>query len=155
MEATRLLLRQAGSVVVLTGASISAESGIPTFRRAAGLWSEFSPEELGTPEVFARDPGLVWEWYDWRRGLIAQADPNAGHSALAALESRIPDATLISQNVDGFHDLAESRNPEWHGDIWVLRCTSCGQQEVNRQVPLPRLPPASFCGALFRPGPAW
>ena len=83
LATTRLLLGQARSVAVLTGADIAAESGILTFRGAAGLWRKFSPEEWATPEAFARDPRLVWEWYDWRRGLIAQAAPNAGHSALA------------------------------------------------------------------------
>ena len=153
---TRQLLGESHSVAVLTGAGISAESGIPTFRGAGGLWRKYSPQELATPEAFARDPKLVWEWYDWRRGLIARAAPNAGHRALAELESRKSPFTLITQNVDGLHDLAGSKNPaKLHGDIWTVRCTACGREEHNRQVPLPNLPPECSCGAMLRPGVVW
>ena len=94
LERARDWIKAATSVTVLTGAGISAESGIPTFRGAAGLWRQFRPEELATPEAFARDPQVVWEWYDWRRGLIDRAEPNAGHIALACLEERVPRLTL-------------------------------------------------------------
>src|SRR5579871_6371826 len=103
-------LGSATSVAVLTGAGISAESGIPTFRGAGGLWKDFRAEELATPEAFARDPKLVWEWYDWRRSVIAGLKPNPGHYALAELEQRTPKFTLITENVDGLHELAGSQN---------------------------------------------
>ena len=95
-------------MAVLTGAGISAESGVPTFRGTGGLWKEHKPEELATAEAFAKDPRLVWEWYNWRREIIAKAQPNAGHRALVQLEIRKPRFTLITQNVDGLHDLAGS-----------------------------------------------
>src|ERR1051325_3561581 len=98
MHRIREWMESACSVAVLTGAGISAESGIPTFRGAAGLWRQYRPEDLATPEAFARDPKLVWEWYDWRRGLIAKAQPNAAHCALARLERRVSDFTLITQS---------------------------------------------------------
>jgi NAD-dependent deacetylase len=156
MQRARQWLREASSVVVLTGAGISAESGIPTFRGAGGLWRQFRAEELATPQAFARDPRLVWEWYDWRRGLIAQAEPNPGHRALAELESRIPRFTLITQNVDGLHDRAGSRNLlKVHGDIWEVRCQACGRQRRDDRVPLPELPPRCECGGIERPGVVW
>src|SRR5881396_1389872 len=104
-------LRKARRVTALTGSGISAESGVPTFRDApTGLWSNFRPEDLATPEAFRRDPKLVWEWYAWRRELVARARPNEGHLALAELEQRVPKFTLITQNVDGLHQRAGSRN---------------------------------------------
>ena len=149
-------IAQAKSVAVLTGAGISAESGVPTFRGSDGLWKNFKAEELATPEAFARDPRLVWEWYDWRRGLIAQAKPNAAHRALVELEKRKPGFTLITQNVDGLHDLAGSgKILKLHGDIWRLRCLECGANFPNRRVPLPRLPPHCACGGVARPGVVW
>src|SRR5882724_12680775 len=104
VEECRTLLQGASRICVLTGAGISAESGIPTFRGAGGLWKDFKPEELATPEAFARDPRLVWEWYNSRRELIAKAEPNPAHHALVKLEIRKPGFTLITQNVDGLHD---------------------------------------------------
>ena len=141
---------------MLTGAGISAESGVPTFRGGAGLWKDYKPEDLATPEAFARDPRLVWEWYDWRRGLIAKAVPNAAHRALVELEIRKPRFTLITQNVDGLHDLAGSgKILKLHGDIWRMRCTVCGANFPNRRVPLPKIPPHCACGGLARPGVVW
>lgn len=142
--------------MALTGAGISAESGIPTFRGAGGLWRSFRPEELATPEAFARDPKLVWEWYLWRRGLIAQAQPNAGHYALVRLEQRTPRFTLVTQNVDGLHDRAGSRNIlKLHGDIWEVRCTACGRQERDERLAFDCLPPRCACGGLLRPAVVW
>ncbi len=163
LSALRRAIAEAASVAVLTGAGISAESGIPTFRGRGGLWRSYPPEKLATPEAFERDPVLVWEWYDWRRGLIAQAQPNAGHQALAELEQRLtgdghePEAfTLITQNVDGLHDRAGSRRVvKLHGDIWRVRCVGCGQETRNEQVPVKPLPPRCNCGALLRPGVVW
>ncbi|MCX6603690.1 MAG: NAD-dependent deacylase [Acidobacteria bacterium] len=148
-------LREAQSIAVLTGAGISAESGIPTFRGPGGLWRNFRPEELATPEAFARDPQLVWEWYLWRRRLIAAAEPNAGHRALVELERRTPRFTLITQNVDGLHDLAGSqRILKIHGDIWHSRCSACSYQRRDRSTEeMP--PPCPECGAMLRPGVVW
>jgi NAD-dependent deacetylase len=161
----RRALECAGSIVALTGAGISAESGVPTFRGPNGLWRNYSPEKLATPEAFARDPRLVWEWYDWRRGIIRQAQPNAGHLALAELERRKPSDgsagrfgfTLITQNVDGLHDRAGSRNlVKLHGDLWLAQCTGCGAVEPNEDVPLRGdLPPRCKCGAALRPAVVW
>ena len=132
------LLTKVERLVVLTGAGISVESGIPTFRGPEGPWRTFKPEELATPQAFHRDPRLVWEWYDWRRGKIAQARPNPGHEALVRLEARIPDFTLLTQNVDGLHRLAGSqRLLEIHGSIWEVRCLACGQVREDRRVPIP------------------
>ena len=145
-------VKQSKHLVVLTGAGISAESGVPTFRGSDGLWRKFRAEELATPEAFARDPKLVWEWYDWRRGKVAQTQPNLGHLALVKLEQSSPNFSLITQNVDGLHDLAGSGRPlKLHGDIWEMRCTSCSYTEVNRDVPLSQIPPKCECGALLRP----
>jgi NAD-dependent deacetylase len=156
MHAVREWLKQARSIAVLTGAGVSAESGVPTFRGNNGLWKQYRAEDLATPGAFARDPKLVWEWYDWRRGLIAQAQPNAGHRALVDLEKRAPSFTLITQNVDGLHELAGSRNVlEVHGSIWKVRCTSCAREHTDRRTPLPEIPPKCECGALLRPGVVW
>lgn len=135
---------------------MSAESGVPTFRGNNGLWKQYQAEDLATQEAFSRDPKTVWEWYDWRRCLIAEAKPNAGHFALAELERRIPNFTLITQNVDDLHDAAGSRNVlKVHGSIWMLRCTRCGDERLDRTVPLPELPPKCGCGGLLRPGVVW
>jgi len=133
---------------------------VPTFRGSGGLWKQYRPEDLATPEAFARDARLVWEWYDWRRGLIAQAQPNPGHLALVEVERRVASRrgsfTLVTQNVDGLHERAGSRNiAKLHGDIWRVRCGDCGREERNEQVPLANLPPRCGCGGLFRPGVVW
>ena len=141
---------------MLTGAGISAESGIPTFRGQNGLWREYKPEELATPEAFARDPKLVWEWYNWRRELIGKARPNNGHKALVELEVRKRNFTLITQNVDGLHDLAgNGKILKLHGDIWRMRCIKCGSNWPDRRATLPKLPPHCACGGLARPGVVW
>jgi NAD-dependent deacetylase len=161
--ALRRALHEATRVVALTGAGISAESGVQTFRGPGGLWRNYSPEKLATPEAFAQDPRLVWEWYDWRRQIIRKAEPNPGHRALAELERRKTGTTgasgsftLVTQNVDGLHDRAGSRNVvKLHGDIWLLRCVGCGTEARNDEVPLADLPPRCRCGALVRPGVVW
>ena len=156
MPAARAWLKQARSVAVLTGAGVSAESGVPTFRGADGLWKRHRAESLATPEAFAQDPKLVWEWYDWRRGVLAGVKPNAGHYALAELEERTPQFTLITQNVDGLHELAGSRNVlRVHGSIWMLRCLECGREQEERRSPLPEIPPRCACGGMLRPGVVW
>jgi len=156
LDQPRQWLAEATSVAVLTGAGISAESGIPTFRGPDGLWNNFKPEELATPEAFDRDPKLVWEWYNWRREKIAPALPNAAHKALVQLEIKKRNYTLITQNVDGLHDRAGSgRMLKLHGDIWRFRCMTCGANWPDRRVPLPKIPPHCQCGGLARPGVVW
>ncbi len=155
VEAARTFLQQAERIAVLTGAGISAESGVPTFRGSGGLWKQFRAEDLATPQAFARDPELVWQWYDWRRSVLAQVKPNAGHLMLAELEQRAPQFTLITQNVDGLHQKAGSRSVlELHGSIWNLRCTQCAREWLDGSVPL-ALPPHCECGAMARPGVVW
>lgn len=149
-------LASAHSIVVLTGAGISADSGVPTFRGTDGLWRNFRAEDLATPEAFERDPRLVWEWYNWRRELIASKKPNEAHYALARLEARTQHFHLITQNVDGLHRQAGSNKLyELHGDIWKVRCISCGLVTENRDVPLSLLPHCRACGALLRPHIVW
>ena len=149
-------LRDAARVVVLTGSGISAESGVPTFRDAqTGLWERYDPQELATPEAFAGNPHLVWEWYQWRRGLVAKAQPNPGHKALAELERRSPGFTLVTQNVDGLHQRAGSREViELHGNITRSKCSEegvvVGEYESGEKPP--RCP---ACGAFLRPDVVW
>jgi NAD-dependent deacetylase len=151
-------LRNARTIVVLTGAGVSAASGIPTFRGDDGLWRNFRAEELATPEAFAHDPKTVWEWYDWRRVTIAACQPNAAHTVLAKWSLR-NGFTLITQNVDGLHERAGTEHVlRFHGSIWELRCSAeCGAApREDRQAPLPLLPPlCPACGALARPGVVW
>ena len=132
-------------IAVLTGAGVSAGSGVPTFRDAEGsLWRQHNPQDLATPEAFRRDPELVWEFYDWRRQIMVDSQPNAAHDTLAAMDAALPEFTLVTQNIDGLHPLAGSKRVLYvHGDIWNLRCTACSYSEVNRQTPLDPLPP--FC----------
>ena len=144
-------------LVVLTGAGISAESGVPTFRGEEGLWGDYSPQELATLAAFRRDPHLVWSWYAWRRKLIAACEPNAAHQTLAEMEQALPDVTLVTQNVDGLHQAAGSgRVLELHGNVWRLRCIRCGRITEDHRVPLPDLPPhCSACDGLLRPNVVW
>jgi NAD-dependent deacetylase len=146
-----------GPIAILTGAGVSAESGVPTFRGEAGLWRSYRPEELATPQAFRRDPGLVWAWYNWRREVIGGCEPNAAHETLAMMEDALRDFTLITQNVDGLHQAAGSRNVlELHGNIWRVRCTGCGAATEDHQVPLPRIPPrCPRCDGLLRPDVVW
>lgn len=149
-------LAAAHAIVVLTGAGVSADSGVPTFRGADGLWRNYRAEDLATPEAFERNPRLVWEWYNWRRELIATKRPNAAHEAVAELEQRCRQFWLITQNVDGLHRAAGSRNlSEIHGNIWMVRCTGCGLTAENRDVPIAMLPTCRQCDGLLRPHIVW
>jgi NAD-dependent deacetylase len=146
----------ARSLAVLTGAGISADSGVPTFRGADGLWRNFRAEDLATPEAFERDPRLVWEWYNWRRELIATTRPNTAHAAVVELERRCSEFWLITQNVDGLHRAAGSEKlSEIHGNIWKVRCTVCGVVEDNHDVPIAILPSCPHCQGLLRPHIVW
>jgi NAD-dependent deacetylase len=154
-------LRTARRVTVVTGAGVSAASGVPTFRSADGLWSNFRVEELATAAAFARDPRLVWEWYEWRRNRIAACEPNRAHEVLAAWSRRYPKFTLVTQNVDGLHERAGTRNlVRFHGSIWELSCwRSCAASPARWRddtTPLPEVPPrCPHCGGLARPGVVW
>jgi len=149
-------LRAAARVAVLTGAGISAESGIPTFREAqTGLWAQYAPTELATPDAFRRNPKLVWEWYAWRRELVARAAPNPGHFALAEMEQQIRSFTLITQNIDSLHQRAGSINViELHGNIVRTKCFNEGtvvDTWTSDEIP-PRCP---HCNGYLRPDVVW
>ncbi|MBI3829937.1 MAG: NAD-dependent deacylase [Planctomycetes bacterium] len=154
-------ISEARRVAVLTGAGVSAESGLSTFRGPGGLWENQDLMELATPQGFARDPKKVWEWYAWRREQALVAQPNAGHLALARWEEWLSHRggrlDLITQNVDGLHQAAGSKNViELHGSGWVLRCTRCGRERLDRTHPLPEIPPrCGECQGLLRPGVVW
>ncbi len=179
LDEARRLLEAAERVVVVTGAGMSAESGVPTFRGEEGLWRSHRPEELATPGAFRRDPELVWAWYRWRRARVASCAPNAGHLALAAFAARRPETRIVTQNVDGLHDEAARRVEgggaaapvlELHGALFGDRCSGCGRRSSARDdrsgeppgqapddapdaaAPLPR---CDACGALLRPDVVW
>jgi NAD-dependent deacetylase len=163
IERARDLLMNAPRVVVLTGAGISAESGVPTFRGAGGLWKEFRAEDLATPHAFARDPRLVWEWYGWRREIVTPCEPNAAHVTLARAAGERPNFRIVTQNVDGLHAAAASspaaRPIELHGSLFRTRCTQCGNRWDDRAVvdaaSHATLPRCSTCNALARPDIVW
>lgn len=175
----RDIVERAERILVVTGAGISAESGVPTFRGPQGLWKQFRPEELATPSAFARDPCLVWEWYDWRRRRVQECRPNAAHLALAALAlARGSRTRIVTQNVDGLHavaardvavtlarlpaaaDPADAAAPlELHGSLFRVRCTVCGSRRTHVE-PIDATSPASLphcegCAALLRPDIVW
>ncbi len=152
----RELLARGRRVAALTGAGISAESGVPTFRSLGGFWENESLEDLATPGGFARDPRRVWAWYDARRAQVGRCVPNPGHLALARFGLAHPDFRLITQNVDGLHAAAGSAGVILlHGDLFRVRCTKEGTSREDRRVPLPEIPPRCECGALLRPDVVW
>jgi len=170
MEEARALLAAANRVCVLTGAGVSAESGVPTFRGEEGLWNNYRAEELATPHAFRRDPRMVWEWYDWRRGKIRGCDPNPGHYALARLALGSRSVQIVTQNVDGLHEaaareIAGARDPspalplEVHGSIFRVKCTACSykipHREPIRAESADVLPKCPVCRALLRPDVVW
>lgn len=142
--------------LVITGAGVSAESGIPTFRDPGGWWKTYKPEEFATREAFDRDPAEVWRWYDKRRAGVAAAAPNFAHMALARAERLGRHVAIVTQNVDDLHERAGSRHVvHVHGDIWQLQCTVDGSIFEDRRVPLPTLPPLCPDGHLARPNIVW
>jgi len=156
IDALRERIRGAKKIVVLTGAGVSAESGIPTFRGDGGLWRNYRATDLATPEAFARDPALVWEFYNWRRILISKVECNPAHHALVAMEKGAADFALVTQNIDGLHLKAGSRNVlEIHGNIWKVRCTRCGDVHLEEKPDLGTAPACGKCGALLRPHVVW
>jgi len=155
----RSVLAAAKRILVLTGAGISAESGVPTFRGEGGYWRNKSFEELANPAAFAEDPRLVWEWYLMRRQTVAKCQPNAAHRALARwteIARWTRDVNLYTQNVDGLHEAADHPGVErLHGSLWHNRCTKCGQEREDRSLSYKRLPVSTCCGALERPAIVW
>ncbi len=151
------LLRGTSKLVALTGAGVSQESGLRTFRDAqTGLWAQYKPEELASPDAFARDPKLIWDWYAWRREAVKSVRPNAGHYALVEIEKRIPKFTLITQNVDGLHRMAGNRNVlELHGNIQRVRCADCYTIAEAWDDDTESVPRCKQCGGLLRPDVVW
>jgi len=158
LDEIRRRLHATRRITVITGAGVSAASGVPTFRGPGGLWRNRQATQLATPEAFLQDPALVWEWYEWRRSVIAKCEPNAAHRVIANW-SQAPGFTLVTQNVDGLHERAGTRNVvRYHGSIWTLQCSAgCGAEDwEDLRVPLDPLPPrCRSCGALARPGVVW
>jgi NAD-dependent deacetylase len=153
----RSLLYRTSNLTALTGAGVSQESGLRTFRDAQeGLWAQYKPQDLASLEAFARDPKLIWDWYAWRREAVKGVRPNPGHYALTEIEKQIPAFTLITQNVDGLHRMAGSRNVlELHGNIQRVRCSECGQFADDWEDDLESVPQCKACGGLLRPDVVW
>ncbi len=161
IEEAGRIIKKCSFLLVITGAGISAESGIPTFRGRDGLWNRYSPSELATPQAFSKNPHLVWEWYEWRRSIIKKAKPNPGHIAITEIEKiKQENFKLITQNIDGLHKIAGSRRMiEFHGNIWREKCISCEyKQDVSntwdegkRELP----PQCPKCTSILRPDVVW
>lgn len=163
LQQAKQIIADAKRLVVLTGAGVSAESGVPTFRDAlTGLWENFDPTELATPEAFRKDRDLVWGWYEWRRKMLLEVEPNPAHFALAKLAQLVPEFTLITQNVDDLHERAGSKEViHLHGSIFAPRCFACDRpytftgpltlEKEEKQTP----PKCEHCGGDVRPGVVW
>jgi len=158
------LLRDARRVVIFTGAGVSAESGIPTFRdQLTGLWAKFDPAQLATADAFRRDPALVWGWYEWRRGLVAQTKPNAAHRAIVDLERYVPELVVVTQNVDDLHERAGSQGViHLHGSLQAAHCFACARSYELGKCDFSELsatyqepPRCSHCNGKIRPGVVW
>jgi NAD-dependent deacetylase len=154
-------LHKDARITVLTGAGVSAASGVPTFRGPDGIWRTYRPEKLATPEAFRSDPKLVWEWYNWRREVLSTKKPNRAHEVIAGWSRRYPGFRLITQNVDGLHEKAGTQNIiRFHGSIWEVLCwDNCAASPArwwDETIPFPELPPrCPYCGGLIRPGVVW
>ena len=149
------LVNSSSKITFITGAGISAESGVPTFRGINGLWKNYKVEELATPYAFAKNPELVWDWYNWRRELISKCKPNTAHNYITYLE-QLKNSFLITQNVDGLHKKSGTKNIiEIHGSIWNIKCVKCSYSEENYEIPLKFPPKCPDCGELLRPGVVW
>jgi NAD-dependent deacetylase len=150
-------LRKAERVAALTGAGVSQESGLRTFRDAqTGLWAQYKPTDLASPQAFARDPKLVWDWYAWRREAIKGVRPNPGHYALADMARHVPDFSLITQNVDGLHRMAGSPLViELHGNLQRVKCSSCNRQVEAWEEADGEVPRCESCGGMLRPDVVW
>lgn len=156
LEEVAKRISEAGVVVISTGAGMSAPSGVPTFRGEDGMWKNYRAEELATPSAFRDNPTRVWEWYNWRREIIGECEPNAGHHAIVEMEEKVDEVEVVTQNVDGLHDRAGSSNIyEVHGNIWRVRCVGCERSEYNYDVPLEEIPLRCECGELLRPDVVW
>lgn len=147
----------AQSICIMTGSGVSAESGIPTFRDAqTGLWEQFKAEELATPQAFKREPQLVWKWYQWRRQLVADAQPNAAHTVITQLQQQLSQVNIITQNVDGLHQEAGSHNViEFHGNIRNNKCNACSYVEDNKNNSTDIIPECPQCNIKLRPAVVW
>ena len=155
-EALLGLLRSDPPTVVLTGAGISAESGLATFRGPGGHWEGRDPMSMATPEAFDSEPMTVWRFYDWRRTQAAAAEPNPAHRAIVDLENRLSSLTVVTQNVDGLHERAGTVDViRLHGSLWTLRCTACGKEQDDLRPALDPFPPECTCGGMLRPGVVW
>jgi NAD-dependent deacetylase len=149
-------LKKARRVVVLTGAGVSAESGLPTFRGDGGLWKKYQAEDLASLNGFLEKPAVVWEWYEYRRSIYAGAKPNAGHLAIANFEEIFPEFTLVTQNTDGLHARAGNENMlELHGSLRRNRCHACGRLFPEKVEPNGQIPPRCSCGGMLRPDVVW
>ncbi len=151
------LIKSAKKIAVLTGAGISAESGVPTFRGRGGLWQKYRAEELATPEAFQKDPVLVWKFYDYRRRLISKVEPNKAHRILAEWENSLGNIEIVTQNIDGLHQRAGSKKVvELHGNIWQAICLKENRVFKFKENPIKEFPPkCSECGGLIRPDVVW
>jgi len=151
------LLKRTSNLVALTGAGVSQESGLRTFRDAqVGLWAQYRPEELASPEAFHKNPKLIWDWYAWRREAVKAARPNRGHEALAVIEKHVPTFTIITQNVDGLHRMAGNKNVlELHGNIQRVRCSECFHIAETWGDDTESVPTCLHCGGLLRPDVVW
>lgn len=158
VEVSRAILeriRSAESVSVLTGAGASAESGIPTFRGAGGIWEKYDFTKLATPQGFREDPVLAWEWYQLRQREMKKARPNPAHMVIAEMEGRFRKLTVLTQNIDGMHRRAGNRNiVELHGNIWRMKCTRDGTI-IQLDQPVEQIPPLCQCGSIMRPDVVW
>ena len=149
-------IKEADKISVITGAGISAESGIPTFRDSNGLWRNHKPEELATLSAFNKQPEVVWDWYNWRRELISKCSPNPAHDFIANLEKNSKEFLLVTQNVDGLHQRAGSRKIiEIHGSVWKIKCISCNYNVESWEVPIKYPPKCPICNNLLRPAVVW